>query len=210
MSFVQSTWTCFHAFLLSTPFPQKQASLFYYSPVSRKQPEMFLHISAREEGKLQTVISAVCPRLWWISSTRAWGTWSSSGRTMRNQSQVFKKKHKASFTLLQGSHKVTPKNSPRTVTWRCVCVSPVQPWPSLERPILTRSQRWERMPLCPQSPESSVSFTRIQVNVDLRPARSQGGLPGPWWCVLIYVCVAPGDNLTFLQMHLFFGREFYY
>lgn len=32
--------------------------------------------------------SALCPRLWWISSTQAWGTWSISGRAMRNQLQV--------------------------------------------------------------------------------------------------------------------------
>lgn len=33
-------------------------------------------------------IVPLCPRLWWTSSTRAWGTWSTWGRAMRNQSQV--------------------------------------------------------------------------------------------------------------------------
>lgn len=39
-------------------------------------------------------ISALCPRMWWSSSTQAWGIWSTSGRAMRNQSQV-----NAAFTL---------------------------------------------------------------------------------------------------------------
>ena len=109
---------------------------------------------------------AVHSRLWWTSSTRAWGTWSTWGRAMRNRSQVSdiqRQQHlpanqRVCFEWVSSEHYVI-----QSVTWWCLSVSRTQRWLSPGRPTSTPSRRSERTRSCLPSPESSVSFKRVQV-----------------------------------------------
>lgn len=74
----------------------------------------------------QHYVSALCLRMWWSNSTQAWGTWSTWGRAMRNQSQV-----NTTFAFAQdkkGWHLINGYcfayiSQNDTVTWWCLSVS---------------------------------------------------------------------------------------
>lgn len=149
----------------------------------------------------QPLISALCPRLWWISSTQAWGTWSISGKAMRNQLQV----NTVYILLTLGTHLQDKSRWPirlqnvnselglavSTVCWRVSRLS-LQQWLWLERPILKQSQRLERMPWFHQSPESSVSFMPVWVtSADSTLLKSQGGGSAWDFCTSISVLSEP-------------------
>lgn len=72
-------------------------------------------------------ISALCPRMWWSSSTQAWGTWSTWGRATRNQSQVNTTRDNDTVTACihfpeSQNGAGAPLSQP--VTWWCLSVSP--------------------------------------------------------------------------------------
>lgn len=69
--------------------------------------------------------SALRPRMWWSSSTQAWGTWSTSGRTTRSQSQVkqtaLRHVNQSNVLILEGEHCASASTF---ITRWCMTVSP--------------------------------------------------------------------------------------
>lgn len=119
-------------------------------------------------AKLCLTSPFLCPRLWWISSTRAWRTWSTSGRATRSRSQVIadllitvtmllRRRFRSCFCNLR--RRKVPTRGRLAESRHDVFSLPAQQWPWLERPILMPCRRWARTPWPRWSPESLVSFS---------------------------------------------------